>query len=115
MIAYRIRSIMDGILIVNNFTSHDCREGDISSLEVDAVTNTTDETLTEKNIISNRIFRRAGPSLHEEILNNNRGNALCSAVQRSNCHFIKVVLWLLMMRFFSFFYFSQNAKPAKYV
>lgn len=49
------------------------REGDISLLEVDAITNTTDETLTEKNIISKRIFRRAGSGLQEEIANNNRG------------------------------------------
>lgn len=43
-------------------------------IEADAITNTTDETLTEKNTISDRIFRRAGPDLYDEILNDNRGN-----------------------------------------
>lgn len=42
-------------------------EGDISNLKVDAITNTTDETLTEKNTISGRIFGRAGSQLKEEI------------------------------------------------
>lgn len=50
-----------------------CREGDISLIEADAITNTTDETLTEKNIISNRIYRRAGPGLREEIKNDLKG------------------------------------------
>lgn len=49
------------------------REGDISLIEADAITNTTDETLTEKNTISNRVFLRAGADLYEEILNDNRG------------------------------------------
>lgn len=56
------------------FNLNRCREGDISLLEVDAITNTTDETLTEKNIISRKVFRRAGSYLQEEIANNNRGN-----------------------------------------
>lgn len=50
-----------------------CREGDVSLIEADAITNSTDETLTEKNIISSRILRRAGPGLREEILNDPRG------------------------------------------
>lgn len=52
---------------------HVHREGDISLIESDAITNTTDETLTEKNTISNRIFQRAGPELYDEISNDNRG------------------------------------------
>ncbi|GBP35888.1 Protein GDAP2 homolog [Eumeta japonica] len=43
-------------------------QGDISTLEVDAVTNTTDETLTEVNAVSERILAVAGPGLKEEIL-----------------------------------------------
>ncbi|XP_059049725.1 protein GDAP2 homolog isoform X2 [Achroia grisella] len=42
--------------------------GDITSLEVDAITNTTDETLTECNAISERIMQMAGPELKEEII-----------------------------------------------
>lgn len=49
------------------------REGDISLVQADAITNTTDETLTEKNIISDRIFNRAGPGLKEELLKQVRG------------------------------------------
>ncbi|XP_038220127.1 protein GDAP2 homolog [Zerene cesonia] len=43
-------------------------QGDISTLEVDAVTNTSDETLTECNAISERIMSAAGPDLKEEII-----------------------------------------------
>lgn len=42
-------------------------------VQADAITNTTDETLTEKNIISDRIFSRAGPGLKQELLNEIRG------------------------------------------
>lgn len=58
-------------LILSVWNVH--REGDISLIEADAITNTTDETLTEKNTISNRVFLRAGADLYEEILNDNRG------------------------------------------
>ncbi|CAG4914583.1 unnamed protein product [Colias eurytheme] len=43
-------------------------QGDISTLEVDAVTNTSDETLTECNAVSERIMAAAGPDLKEEII-----------------------------------------------
>lgn len=49
------------------------REGDISSIEADVITNTTDETLTEKNTISSRIFKRAGSDLYKEIVHYHRG------------------------------------------
>ncbi|XP_059615671.1 protein GDAP2 homolog isoform X1 [Phlebotomus argentipes] len=42
-------------------------DGDISLLKVDAITNTTDETLTERNAISDRILGRAGPELREAV------------------------------------------------
>lgn len=42
-------------------------------VQADAITNTTDETLTEKNIISDRIFSRAGPGLKQELLNEIKG------------------------------------------
>lgn len=62
------------------------REGDISLIESDAITNTTDETLTEKNTISNRIFQRAGPDLYDEILNDNRGK---------QCMTRKLTIWII--------------------
>ncbi|XP_053688296.1 protein GDAP2 homolog [Sabethes cyaneus] len=43
-------------------------EGDISLLAVDAITNTTDETLTEKNRISKKIFGRAGAALTSAVI-----------------------------------------------
>ncbi|XP_055537357.1 protein GDAP2 homolog isoform X2 [Wyeomyia smithii] len=43
-------------------------EGDISLLAVDAITNTTDETLTEKNRISRKIFGRAGAALTSAVI-----------------------------------------------
>nr|XP_022909356.1 protein GDAP2 homolog isoform X2 [Onthophagus taurus] len=41
--------------------------GDISSLQVDAIVNSTNESMTDSNPISDRIFERAGPGLKEEI------------------------------------------------
>ncbi|KAK9884888.1 hypothetical protein WA026_009124 [Henosepilachna vigintioctopunctata] len=41
--------------------------GDISSLQVDAVVNSTNESMTESNPTSDRIFQRAGTELKEEI------------------------------------------------
>lgn len=43
-------------------------------MEVDAVTNTTDETLTECNAVSERIMLAAGPELKEEIITRALGN-----------------------------------------
>uniref|UniRef100_A0A182KFC6 Macro domain-containing protein n=1 Tax=Anopheles christyi TaxID=43041 RepID=A0A182KFC6_9DIPT len=43
-------------------------EGDISQLKVDAITNSTDETLTEKNRVSKKIFGRAGAALTSAIV-----------------------------------------------
>jgi O-acetyl-ADP-ribose deacetylase (regulator of RNase III) len=44
-----------------------CRTGDISRLSVDAIVNSTNESLTERNPVSDRICARAGPALKEEI------------------------------------------------
>ncbi|XP_037296605.1 protein GDAP2 homolog isoform X2 [Manduca sexta] len=43
-------------------------QGDITSLEADVITNTTDETLLECNEVSTRIMYAAGPELKEEII-----------------------------------------------
>lgn len=42
-------------------------EGDISLLNADAIVNTTNETLSDSNSVSNRIVSRAGPGLLEEL------------------------------------------------
>lgn len=53
------------------FVSHDShvicyRVGDIGSLSVEVVVNPTNETLTDKNPVSSRLFEVAGPELKEE-------------------------------------------------
>lgn len=40
---------------------------------MDAITNTTDETLTESNIISERILNIAGNQLKDDLTHNIRG------------------------------------------
>lgn len=57
---------------IKNLEFYLFREGDISLVEADVITNTTDKTLTDKNTISNRILNRAGPHLYDEIINDNR-------------------------------------------
>ncbi|XP_061391301.1 protein GDAP2 homolog isoform X1 [Musca vetustissima] len=47
-------------------------DGDIASLDVDVITNTTDETLTESNIVSDRILSVAGNQLKEDLAHNVR-------------------------------------------
>ncbi|KAJ8942517.1 hypothetical protein NQ318_007246, partial [Aromia moschata] len=41
--------------------------GDITSLQVDAIVNSTNESMSDNNPVSNRIFQRAGSELKEEI------------------------------------------------
>lgn len=41
--------------------------GDISTIQVDAIVNSTNESLSDNNPVSNRIFARAGSQLKEEI------------------------------------------------
>ncbi|XP_078698394.1 protein GDAP2 homolog isoform X2 [Branchiostoma floridae x Branchiostoma belcheri] len=44
-------------------------EGDITTLNCTAIVNTTNETLTDRNLISERIFQAAGPDLRAECSN----------------------------------------------
>lgn len=43
------------------------RSGDITSLQVDAIVNSTNEYMSDSNPVSDRIFQRAGSELKEEI------------------------------------------------
>lgn len=43
-----------------------CRSGDIAMLQVEAVVNPTNESLSDKNPISLRLYEVAGPELREE-------------------------------------------------
>lgn len=49
------------------------RTGDISILQVDAVVNSTNETMDENSIMCQRIFDRAGSALKMEIYNEVKG------------------------------------------
>lgn len=49
------------------------RTGDISSLQVDAIVNSTNESMTDSNSVSDRIFERGGSGLKEEIALDVRG------------------------------------------
>lgn len=51
------------------------RDGDIASLEVDAIVNSTNESMNDINPASVSIFRRAGPRLGEEIKADIKGNS----------------------------------------
>ena len=47
-----------------------CRTGDITELGVHAIVHSTNERLSEKSIVSEKIYSKAGPKLVEEIRNN---------------------------------------------
>lgn len=53
---------------------HYChREGDVTTLEVDAITNTIEETQNETNPLAERIYAAAGIHLKEELSDNLKG------------------------------------------
>lgn len=49
------------------------RSGDISTLQVDAIVNSTNESLSESNPVSDKIFSRAGSQLKEELCSDIKG------------------------------------------
>jgi O-acetyl-ADP-ribose deacetylase (regulator of RNase III) len=56
------------------------RAGDISLLSVDAIVHSTNESMSERNPISDRICARAGPALREEIRQEVKGSCVGSLV-----------------------------------
>ena len=52
------------------------REGDATKLMVDLIVNPTNESLTDKNPLSERIHKVAGPLLREECRNNLQSKSL---------------------------------------
>jgi O-acetyl-ADP-ribose deacetylase (regulator of RNase III) len=63
-------------------------EGDISLLNADCITNTTNERLNDNNAVSNRILNRAGTNLLEE-LKAIKGNFVISDVEGTcDSHFL---------------------------
>ena len=67
--------------MVSNFTIYKhnfirtwfIRDGDITNLKVTGIVNPTNESLTDKNAVSERIFEVAGPELREECKQQIRG------------------------------------------
>jgi hypothetical protein len=49
------------------------RTGDITVLQVDAIVNSTNETMDDNSPMCQRIFTRAGPGLKKEIYNEVKG------------------------------------------
>lgn len=49
------------------------RNGVITTLKVDVIVHSTDETLTERNPTSDCLFLKAGPGLREDIEENGIG------------------------------------------
>lgn len=49
------------------------RDGDVTTLEVDAITNIIEETQNETNPLAERIYAAAGNQLKEELSNNLKG------------------------------------------
>uniref|UniRef100_A0A182QQW5 Uncharacterized protein n=1 Tax=Anopheles farauti TaxID=69004 RepID=A0A182QQW5_9DIPT len=72
VISLDVRYLCDVHRSVSACIDRNGREGDISQLKVDAITNSTDETLTEKNRVSKKIFGRAGAALTSAIVHDVR-------------------------------------------
>ena len=49
------------------------RRGDITQLNTEAIVNPTNESINDKNPVSEKIFAKAGPDLKKEIRNNLKG------------------------------------------
>lgn len=54
-------------LLSSNFFNFNYRSGDITTLQVDAIVNSTNESMNDSNPVSDRIFQKAGSALKEEI------------------------------------------------
>jgi O-acetyl-ADP-ribose deacetylase (regulator of RNase III) len=57
------------------------RTGDISLLSVDAIVNSTNESMLERNPVSDRICARAGPAIREEIRQDVKGECVDNLCQ----------------------------------
>ena len=60
------------------------RDGDITLLKVTAIVNPTNESLTDKNAISERIFEVAGPELRDECKQQIRGELSCCTLAHTS-------------------------------
>lgn len=52
------------------------RAGDISSLRIQVIVHSTNESLTDRSPLSDRLLRKAGPQLKEDLIMNVKGNLL---------------------------------------
>jgi len=44
-----------------------CRNGDVTRLNAEAIVNSTNEALNDRNLVSDRILLKAGPGLRKEL------------------------------------------------
>ena len=54
------------LCMLNSVISSCCRSGDITKLNTIAIVNTTNESLSNRGVLSERIHRSAGPELLQE-------------------------------------------------
>lgn len=54
-----------------------CRSGDITKLNTIAIVNTTNESLSNRGVLSERIHRAAGPELLQECKTQLHGKVSC--------------------------------------
>jgi O-acetyl-ADP-ribose deacetylase (regulator of RNase III) len=64
------------------FSINYIRKGDITELSVHAIVHSTNEKMTDRSYITEKLFAKAGPKLKADIKNNIRGNVL---VPSSKC------------------------------
>lgn len=50
-----------------------CRNGDITELSVHAIVHSTNEKMTDRSSITDKLFLKAGPKLQADIRNNIKG------------------------------------------
>jgi O-acetyl-ADP-ribose deacetylase (regulator of RNase III) len=68
----------------------DFREGDITQLRADAIVHSTNETLSDRNPLSDRLFSKAGPGLRHEIQSEIKGNFLINIILGKSLFVIKI-------------------------
>lgn len=78
------------------------RTGDISILQVDAIVNSTNETMDDNSPMCQRIFSRAGSALKIEIYNEVKGSIIVIYCMYTAIAFISISVKIL-----------QNAELAK--
>ena len=75
-----VRNLEDRFSKLYKTTCLFCRTGDITELGVHAIVHSTNERLSEKSIVTEKIYSKAGPKLVEEIRNNIKSKCSCELI-----------------------------------